>query len=174
MIAAEASLDHSQIFRSRCPPMASFEARVALDCPIDDLFDFLVRPANLPGIMPETTPLEVIDAPERLSEGSQLVVTLGGLGPPQELTYEVTDWDPPHSFSERMISGPLAAWDHVRTLKQVGESPGALVELIEEICFEPPEGLAGLILTEPVLMTSLERGFAHRHRRLREILETSE
>ena len=153
--------------------MATFEARVALACSIDDLFDFLVRPANLPGIMPEETPLEVIEAPERLSEKSRLVVTLGGLGPPQELTYEVTGWDPPQSFRERMIRGPLGAWDHMRTLKQVGQGPGALVELIEEICFKPPEGLAGLLLTESVIMTSLESGFAHRHRRLREILEAS-
>ena len=86
---------------------------------------------------------------------------------------EVTGWDPPQSFRERMIRGPLGAWDHMRTLKQVGQGTGALVELIEEICFKPPEGLAGLLLTESVIMTSLESGFAHRHRRLREILEAS-
>jgi len=56
---------------------------------------------------------------------------------------------------------------HRRTITPGGE----LVELIEEVEFEPPDGLAGLLLTAPRIEASLNSGFAHRHRRLRELLE---
>ena len=147
--------------------MPTFEARVALATTAEELFDYIVHPAHLAGIMPSATPLEVIESPERLELGSQLVVDLDGFGPTQRLTYEVTAFEEPVSFTETMISGPLGAWVHQRTITP----SGGLVELIEEVEFEPPDGLAGLLLTAPRIEASLNSGFAHRHRRLRELLE---
>ncbi|MEE3285727.1 MAG: hypothetical protein VX311_14190, partial [Planctomycetota bacterium] len=77
--------------------MPTFEARVALATTAETLFDFIVRPANLLEIMPSSTPLEVIDGPERLELGSELVVDLDGFGPTQRLAYEVTDFDEPRT-----------------------------------------------------------------------------
>ncbi|MEE3364576.1 MAG: hypothetical protein VX304_02940, partial [Planctomycetota bacterium] len=147
--------------------MPTFEARVALATTAETLFDFIVRPANLLEIMPSSTPLEVIAGPERLELGSELVVDLDGFGPTQRLAYEVTAFDEPRTFTETMVTGPLGAWAHCRTLVP---SDG-MVELIEEITFEPPGGLAGLMLTASRIQESLKSSFAHRHRRLREILE---
>lgn len=147
--------------------MPTFEARVALATTAEELFDYIVHPAHLAGIMPSATPLEVIESPERLELGSQLVVDLDGFGPTQRLTYEVTAFEEPVSFTETMISGPLGAWVHQRTITP----GGGLVELIEEVEFEPPDGLAGLLLTAPRIEASLNSGFAHRHRQLRELLE---
>ena len=169
MFAAPSSVDHRR--RSLPQPtrigMPTFEARVALATTAEQLFDYIVHPAHLAGIMPPETPLEVIESPERLELGSQLVVDLDGFGPTQRLTYEVTAFDEPVSFTETMISGPLGAWVHQRTI-----TPGEeLVELTEEVTFEPPAGLAGLLLTAARIEASLTSGFAHRHRRLRELLE---
>ena len=147
--------------------MPTFEARVALATTAEELFDYIVHPAHLAGIMPSATPLEVIESPERLELGSQLVVDLDGFGPTQRLTYEVTAFEEPVSFTETMISGPLGAWVHQRTITQAGE----MVELLEEVTFEPPDGLAGLLLTSSRIEASLDSSFAHRHRRLRELLE---
>ena len=147
--------------------MPTFEARVALATTAEELFDYIVHPAHLAGIMPSATPLEVIESPERLEFGSHLVVDLDGFGPTQRLTYEVTAFEEPVSFTETMISGPLGAWVHQRTITP----GGGLVELIEEVEFEPPDGLAGQLLTAPRIEASLTSGFAHRHRRLRELLE---
>ena len=169
MFAAPPSVDHRR--RSLPQPtrigMPTFEARVALATTAGQLFDYIVHPAHLAGIMPPETPLEVIESPERLELGSQLVVDLDGFGPTQRLTYEVTAFEEPVSFTETMVSGPLGAWVHQRRI-----IPGEeLVELIEEVNFEPPSGLAGLLLTAPRIEASLTSGFAHRHRRLRELLE---
>ena len=98
---------------------------------------------------------------------NELVVDLDGFGPTQRLAYEVTACAEPRTFTETMVTGPLGAWAHCRTLVP---SDG-MVELIEEITFEPPGGLAGLMLTASRIQESLESSFAHRHRRLREILE---
>jgi hypothetical protein len=46
-----------------------------------------------------------------------------------------------------------------------------MVELVERVTFEPPEGLAGLLLSRSRIESSLETSFAFRHRRLRELLE---
>jgi ligand-binding SRPBCC domain-containing protein len=147
--------------------MPTFEAQVGLATTAEALFDFLVHPANLTKIMPSSTPIEVIEGPDRLESGSTLVVDLDGFGPTQRLTYEVTAFDEPESFTETMVKGPLGAWVHRRTIT----SAGAMVELHEEVTFEPPEGLAGLLLTASRIEASLSTSFAHRHRRLRELLE---
>ena len=147
--------------------MPTFEARVALATTAEVLFDYVVHPAHLLKIMPPSTPLEVIEGPERLELGSELVVDLDGFGPTQRLTYEVTAFEEPKTFTETMVSGPLGAWVHQRTITQAGE----MVELLEEVTFEPPDGLAGLLLTSSRIEASLDSSFAHRHRRLRELLE---
>ncbi|GIT29204.1 MAG: hypothetical protein Ct9H300mP1_12500 [Planctomycetaceae bacterium] len=91
MFAAPPSVDHRR--RSLPQPtrigMPTFEARVALATTAEQLFDYIVHPAPLAGIMPPETPLEVIESPERL-ELVALVVDLDGFGPTQRLTYEVT------------------------------------------------------------------------------------
>ena len=147
--------------------MPVFEARVALATTAETLFDFIVHPAHLLEIMPPSTPLELIEGPGRLELGSELVVDLDGFGPTQRLTYEVTAFEEPKTFTETMVSGPLGAWVHRRTITPAGE----MVELIEEVTFEPPAGLAGLLLTSARIEASLTTSFAHRHRRLRELLE---
>ncbi len=147
--------------------MPTFEARVALSTTRERLFDHIVRPIHLAAIMPPATPLEVVSAPERLELGSKLVVDLDGFGPTQRLTYEVTAFEEPVAFTETMVHGPLGAWVHSRQL----ECAGDMVELIERVAFEAPSGLAGLLLTESRIESSLASGFTHRHRRLREILE---
>ena len=147
--------------------MPTFEAHVALVTTAEALFDYLVRPKNLSNIMPSSTPIEVIESPDRLELGSTLVVDLDGFGPTQRLTYEVTSFDEPGSFTETMVKGPLGSWVHRRTIT----SSDAMVELHEEVTFEPPEGLAGLLLTSSRIEASLSTNFAHRHRRLRELLE---
>jgi len=148
--------------------MPTFEARVALATTAEALFDYIVHPAHLLEIMPPSTPLEVIEGPDRLELGSELVVDLDGFGPTQRLTYEVTAFEEPETFTETMVTGPLQAWVHRRTITP----SGAMVELFEEVTFEPPQGLAGLLLTSSRIEASLSSSFAHRHRRLRELLET--
>ena len=58
--------------------MPTFEVQVALATSAEALFDFLVRPANLSRIMPPSTPVDVLEAPERLELGSRLVVDQDG------------------------------------------------------------------------------------------------
>ena len=147
--------------------MPTFEVQVALVTSAEALFDFLVRPTNLSRIMPPSTPVDVIEAPERLELGSRLVVDLDGFGPTQRLTYEVTGFVESETFAETMVEGPLGAWEHCRTIS----GAGAMVELVERVTFEPPEGLAGLLLSRSRIESSLETSFAFRHRRLRELLE---
>ena len=87
--------------------MPTFEVQVALATSAEALFDFLVRPTNLSRIMPPSTPVDVIESPQRLELGSRLVVDLDGFGPTQRLTYEVTDFVESETFAETMVEGPL-------------------------------------------------------------------
>ena len=55
--------------------------------------------------------------------------------------------------------------------RELVDDDAVIGELVERVTFEPPEGLAGLLLSRSRIESSLETSFAFRHRRLRELLE---
>lgn len=147
--------------------MAQFEASVMLARPVEEVFDFLTQPARVLEILPEDSGVTYTSVPERLVLGSRVEFDLKGFGPVQNVIHEVSAFDAPTWFVERQVKGPLPHWEHTHLLEVVG----GRVRVWDRIEFEPPGGLAGLLITEGRIRHSLEKGFAHRHRRLREILE---
>lgn len=150
--------------------MPQFKAQVAVACPHEQVFEFLIRPANALMISPPETALNYVDVPEVLELGSRLEFDLGGFGPPQRIMHEVTAFESPRLFEESQVSGPLQKWVHQHIIEP-HEDGAQLTDLIE---FEPPGGMIGFLVTADRILESLKTGFEHRHQEMKKMLEKAD
>ncbi len=145
--------------------MALFERSVAVSSPVQEAFDFLLRPANIITISPPEIGLSFVSAPEVVSLGSVMEFKVLARGQVQHISHEITRLESPDVFTERQIKGPFKSWEHEHRFETDGES----VVIIDRISFEPPSGLLGLLVTEAKILESLDDGFSHRHEQLQQI-----
>ncbi len=146
--------------------MQKFEASVTLPCSMDEVFEFLIQPANIKLISPSAMGLFFVSAPERLSLGAKMHFKVQAYGVVREAVHEVVEFTPVTRFVEQQISGPMKKWVHEHTFEET--SGGVLV--VDRIEFEPPSGVAGLLINKNRILDNLEEGFDHRHGRLEQLL----
>lgn len=146
--------------------MASFETSVRLRAPIDEVFDFLARPANVKEISSPKLGLSFTDAPEVVTAGCKVEFKVQNLGLVQEMTHEFSVVESPNVIQEIQIKGPLKMWVHDHLFEA---TPAGGVTVIDRIAFEPPSGLMGMMVTADRLIEQLEEGFDHRYMRLEEL-----
>jgi ligand-binding SRPBCC domain-containing protein len=109
-----------------------------------------------------------VEAPEELALGSRLAFELGGFGPVQKVVHEISVFEPPWRFVEKLVSGPLPRFVHEHVIEPQGGNSSLVTDRIE---FEPPGGFVGLLVNEARILESLKAAFAHRHRNLKLQLE---
>lgn len=146
--------------------MPMFESRTPLKATQEQVFEFILRPANLQAIAPPETQFVFVQPPEVIELGSRLTCKVQAYGVVQQLSYEIVELVPPHQFREEMVEGPLRLWLHDYIVE-----PNAAggVTLINRIEFEPPGGLMGLIVTPNKILEALEDGFHHRGQQLQKV-----
>lgn len=148
--------------------MAEFEASVEINCPAQAAWDFLIRPKNVERLSPPEAEMEFIDPPEVFAPGTQFEFHLGGFGPVQRIKHEITEVDPPRRYVEKLVKGALQSWTHEHIIEPKGDNQCVVTDRIE---FEPPGGFVGFLINEDKILHSLKKGFAHRHRELKRLLE---
>lgn len=140
--------------------MPVFESRTDLCISQEQLFDYLVRPANLQAIAPPEMQFVFVQPPEVISLGSRLTCKAQTYGMIQQLTYEIIDLQSPISFREKMVEGPLRLWIHDYIIEP--SATNDQVTLVNRIEFEPPPGLLGFIVTADKIHEALDDGFDYR------------
>jgi len=151
--------------------MGSYEASTTLPSTTEAVFDFLIQPANALKLSPPAMGLNIIDAPERFELGSRFEFEVGGFGPVQQFVHEIIEINPPGSYTEKLVKGPLPHWvhEHIVEMHASGE-----VLVIDRIEFEPPGGLARFLVTEARILDSLATAFDHRYRELKRLMAHDE
>jgi ligand-binding SRPBCC domain-containing protein len=134
--------------------------------PIEAVFDFFRRPAGLVSIAPPELNLQLLEAPEVLSAHSRMVVQARRWGISQRIVTEVVELVDNSRIVEEQRQGPFRSWRHERHFVQ----DGASTEIREQITFEPPGGLLGLVLTVARIEADLRNGYAYREGRVHECL----
>lgn len=134
--------------------------------PIDVVFDFLARPANLVLLAPAEMRLQLVEGPDRLELGARLHWKARRMGVTQSLVNEVTVFEEAALIEEQQRQGPFKRWVFVHRF--TASATGT--RLAEELTYEPPGGLLGLLVTADTIRRDLEALFAYRERRLRELL----
>jgi len=147
--------------------MPVFQSETTLARPAAEVFDFFVRPANLLAITPPEWKMRLVEAPERLHLGARLVIESRRWGIPQRIISEVTEFEPNTFWTDTQRQGPFRKWAHTHRFESI---PGG-TRVIDLIDFEPPGGMLGLIIRAGVVERELQRLFAYRNARLREVLE---
>lgn len=143
--------------------MPQFESRTELNATPHQLFEYMVRPANLQALSPPSTGLVYVNPPQLIELGSRLVCKVQAYGMVQQVAYEIVEFASPVRYREKMVEGPLKLWVNDYILEP-SENGG--VVLINKIDFEPPSGLLGLIVNASRIIEALEDGFDHRARLL--------
>lgn len=158
-----------------------FEREVVVARPLNEVFAFFAEPRNLARITPPWLSFEMTgwDASRRataagaeavqedetggsgqpvMAQGLLLYYRVRPLIVPQRWTSEITEWDPPHRFTDEQLRGPYRLWRHAHTFDrtEAGTRVGDRVEYA--LPFGPIGRLAHLLLVRH----QLERIFAFR------------
>lgn len=86
---------------------------------LDDAFAFFADPRNLAEITPRWLEFEIVDAPERLEEGSLIAYRLRLFHIPIRWRTRIVQWQPPYGFVDVQIAGPYRRWEHTHRLRAV-------------------------------------------------------
>lgn len=147
--------------------MALFEDELILNCHIDDVFEFLIRPANVIKVSDPSTGLRFVNPPEVISLGARIHFEMVGMGQVQKMEHEIVTFTPPQLIVEEQRKGVMKKWRH----EHIFEAQGRSTRLIDRIEFEPPGGIVGFLLTESKILGLLEDGFFYRQKQLKQHLE---
>jgi ligand-binding SRPBCC domain-containing protein len=140
--------------------------QLALDVPgpPEAVFDFLARSANLVQLAPPELRLELVEGPERLQLGALLHWKGRRMGVSQTLINEVTAFEEGVLIVEEQRQGPFKRWTFLHRFE--ANALGTRIE--EELTYEPPGGLLGMIVTAKTIHKELASLFAFRTDRLRQ------
>jgi ligand-binding SRPBCC domain-containing protein len=147
--------------------MPLFETVTTLACPVERVWDFLCNPANLVAVSPPELHLRLVEGPERLHLGARLTIAGRRWGIPQRIVSEVTAFEPNVLFRDEQREGPFRKFTHTHRLEPVPEG----TRMLDQIEFEPPGGVLGLILSAGHIERELRTVFAVRAQKFKELLE---
>lgn len=146
--------------------MPQFESRTLLKATPEQVFEFILQPANLELIAPPESQFVFVNPPKVIELGSRLTCRVQAYGMVQQLSYEIIELVSPLRFRELMVEGPLKLWKHDYIVEPNAAGGCSLVNLIE---FEPPGGLLGFVVTADKIMDALDDGFHHRRGALQKV-----
>ena len=146
--------------------MPVFESSQTFPKPLQEVFDFFRRPANLVVVSPPELHMRLDEGPEVLQLGSRVVLRGRRWGVPQRVASEVTAFESGVSFTDAQVEGPFGKWVHTHHFEAV--DGGTLVK--DHIEYEPPGGLLGLVVTAGLIERDLRWIFAFRAKKLAELL----
>lgn len=142
--------------------------QIFIDRPPQAVFDFHINPRNLARLSPEEAREEAeTDAEIPTGVGSRLQFRARRGPVPRRMEVEMTEWNPPHGFAERQVSGPFASWTHKRRFAPF--QAGTL--MTDTLEYEPIAGPLGVLADKLFLAKNLDTLFAHRHKEAKRLLE---
>ena len=150
--------------------MPHYTVSLELACAAADLFAFLARPRNLVQLAPPDLHLELLAGPEVLERGSRLYLerpTLGRFAAYRPGSRGIRARHAHRHRAEARAMRPLDPRPSVRAATDNG------VRLDEQIDFDPPSGLLGRLIGADFIRKDLDKLYAYRQAKLREIFKKS-
>ncbi len=140
-------------------PRRELRARVLLDAPLDEVFEFFSRAENLGVITPPTLTFEMRSPPpDRMAAGVELAYRIR-LGPfPMGWVTRIESFEPGARFTDSQQRGPYACWWHEHTF----EAEGAQTWMTDRVLFSAPLGPFGRLSERVFVEPMLRRIFGYR------------
>lgn len=141
---------------------------IFIDRPPEAVFSFHANLKNHPRTCPPDQREEVIAGLETpLENGARVTFRARHGGIWRTLEAEIADWNPPHGFTSRQVSGPFAVWIHRHKFTEF--QTGTLMS--DQIEYAIPAGPLGLLAERLWLGEHLDRFFAYRQKEAKRLLE---
>ena len=133
-----------------------------LDAPIGDAFEFFSRAENLEAITPPLLSFRIVTpGPIEMAAGTEIRYRLRLHGIPVSWLTRIEEWDPPHGFVDRQISGPYGLWHHTHSFEPWGDD-GERTRMTDLVRYGHRLGPAGTIAEHALVHRDLERIFDFR------------
>lgn len=150
------------------PPLQRRQYVIFIDRPPEAVFAFHASLKNHARLCPPEQQEEIVgDADARLSQGARVTFRARHGGLRHTLVAEITEWDPPHGFTDRQVKGPFAVWVHRHKFAPF-QTGTLMTDLIE---YAVPAGPLGLLVERLWLGEHLDRFFNHRQAEAKRLLE---
>jgi len=133
--------------------------------PVESIFEFFSRPENLQQITPPWLDFRIVRAPEDLIGGSLIRYRLRWRRLPIRWTTEISEWNPPHRFVDRAVSGPYALWNHEHTFTP--ERGGTTMR--DSVTYALPFGWLGHLAHWALVRRDVQRIFDFRAETMRSL-----
>ena len=133
--------------------------------PLDEVFNFFSDAHNLEKITPTALGFRILnEEPIVMKCGLRIDYQIRLHGIPMKWSSEITEWDPPHHFSDTQIRGPYQQWHHRHSFKT--SDNGTIVT--DDVQYAVPlSWVPGMSLIEHFfIQPELRRIFLHRARAL--------
>ena len=142
-------------------------AEMLVDRPIDGVFSFFSRAENLGRITPRSLGFALSSTETEMRVGLEIDYRVRPmLGIPLKWRSRITEYDPPHAFSDLQIKGPYRSWTHRHAFVVDGEG----TRVTDDVEYSLPLGPLGSIAHGLVVRQQLEEIFRHRARTIRSVL----
>jgi ligand-binding SRPBCC domain-containing protein len=126
----------------------------------DDVWRFFSDARNLAEITPPWLNFTITTRePGEIGRDSVLDYTIRWLGIPVRWRTLITEWDPPHGFTDLQIGGPYALWHHQHRFAPAG---GGAVRCTDRVLYRLPLGVLGGLAHAAVVRRQLIGIFAYR------------
>lgn len=126
-------------------------------------FEFFADPQNLAAITPPWLHFQIVEAPERAQRGARIRYRLRIKGVTVRWLTEITEWHPPHTFTDVQLSGPYRVWQHTHRLNAVAGG----TELYDHVRYRVPGGAP---VDRAIVRPLLDEIFDYRRARIAERL----
>jgi ligand-binding SRPBCC domain-containing protein len=145
----------------------TFHTELWLPRPRTEVFQFFTDVQNLETITPSWVNFQVLTPkPVVLRQGALIDYRICVHGFPLCWRTEITEWSPPHQFVDVQLHGPYKLWHHTHTFEE--RDGGTLCR--DDVRYRPP---GGALMNWLFVRRDVERIFAYRQQRLREIFGTT-
>ncbi|HRK62447.1 MAG TPA: SRPBCC family protein [Candidatus Omnitrophota bacterium] len=123
------------------------------------VFDFFKKPENLDQVTPSNLGFKILTpSPIPMAKGTVIDYTIRLYGVPMKWQTTITDYDPPHSFTDTQVRGPYKTWIHTHHF--ISKDGGTLMK--DEVQYEVPFGFLGDFIRSLFVRREVEKIFDYR------------
>ena len=150
--------------------MPEFNDSVTVPTGAATVFSFFRDPRNALLLAPPELHLEITAAPAVLEVGAQVEFKGRRWGVTHRSVIEITALEDGKLLSEVQRAGPFREWRRVQRFEALDATA---TRVVDEVTFEPPGGLLGLVVTVAFVERELTSLYAYRKRRLHEMFPSA-
>jgi ligand-binding SRPBCC domain-containing protein len=146
--------------------MPQFADVVVVPAGVEAVFAFFRNPQNFLRMSPPELRLEITAAPPTVELGARIEFKGRRWGVTHRTAIEITALEEGKLLTEVQRAGPFRKWEHVHRFEAI--DPGT-TRLTDEVAFEPPGGMLGLVVNAAFVERELTEFFRFRNQRLLEL-----